>query len=47
MRPLNECARSHQGALDRTRAEACTRCVALMRIRAHNGSEIERAAMCA
>jgi hypothetical protein len=26
VRPLNECARSHQGACDHTRAKACTMC---------------------
>jgi hypothetical protein len=27
VRPLNECARSYEGALDLTRAETCTICV--------------------
>ena len=27
MRPKNECAQSHQGVLDRTRAKACIVCV--------------------
>jgi hypothetical protein len=48
VRPLNECAQSYQGALDLIQAEVCTVCGgALMCTRAHNGSVLELAAMCA
>jgi hypothetical protein len=48
MRPLNECAQSNQGVLDRTHAKECTVCDgALVRTRAHGGSVLECATMCA
>ena len=48
VKPLSECTQSHQGALDRTRAEFCTVCGgAIVCARAHNGSVLERASMCA
>jgi hypothetical protein len=46
VRPLNKCARSHQGALDRTQAKVCIVCGGvLVCTRAHSGSVLKCTAM--